>query len=64
MEPEHFDPMTDHEAEQMDAGLRKIAHHVAYYRNALLEEGMDADDSLSASSTLAVFLFGETIDFG
>jgi hypothetical protein len=59
-----FDPMADHDVEQMDAGLRKIAHHVAYYRAALMEEGMDRDDSLAASSTLAGYLFSETIWFG
>lgn len=63
MSASEFDPLTDHDAEQMDAGLRKIAHHVAYYRDSLMVEGMSPEDSLTASATLAVYLFNETIVF-
>jgi hypothetical protein len=53
-----------HEQEQMEACLRKIAHHVAYYRAALEEGGMCAEDALAASDTLALFLLEQTIDVG
>lgn len=63
MNDDTFDTLSDHDAEQMNAGLRKIAHHVVYYREALIDEGMDELDALVASETLAAYLFSETIQF-
>jgi hypothetical protein len=50
-----------HEQEQMQACLRKVAHHVAYYRGALEEGGMSAEDALQASDTLALFLLEQAV---
>ena len=59
MDPEEI--LGIHEQEQMQACLREIAHHVAYYRGALVEGGMPAEDALVASDTLALFLLEQTV---